>query len=120
MKGVRRKAYGSQHPLESFNMLLVCFQIIAVMGFIGSVTSSSMDIEQAITTIKDYVKTYHKTSNTGILCNIYSCCTISDTETCSISEFTKDETSLVLPGGSTRCIFRFVQTIIIMPRILSQ
>ena len=32
-------------------------------------------------------------------------CTLSDTETCDLSTFTKDSTSLIYPGGSTRCIF---------------
>lgn len=34
-------------------------------------------------------------------------CTISATESCSITGFAKDQTTLVLPGGETRCIYSY-------------
>jgi hypothetical protein len=32
-------------------------------------------------------------------------CHYSDTESCNLASFPKDETSMVFPGGETRCIF---------------
>ena len=32
-------------------------------------------------------------------------CHISSTESCGIANFAKDETTMVFPGGETRCIF---------------
>lgn len=38
------------------------------------------------------------------LCRGNTCCTVSATESCSVKTFAKDVTTLVLPGGETRCI----------------
>lgn len=60
----------------------------------------------AETTILDYVEEYKKHSATAAtLCKTNKCCTISESESCAITGFTKDESTLVLPGGETRCIF---------------
>mmetsp|Transcript_33690 Transcript_33690/g.24723 ORF Transcript_33690/g.24723 Transcript_33690/m.24723 type:complete len:433 (+) Transcript_33690:54-1352(+) len=39
------------------------------------------------------------------LCVANKCCTMSATESCSISDMSRDQSMLVLPGGETRCIF---------------
>jgi len=88
-------------------MLNFC-QTVVFIGFIG-IALSSMDINEATSTIKEHVKSYDKKSflkASDVLCDQYSCCSISETETCPITGFTKDETSLVLPGGNTRCLLR--------------
>ncbi len=41
------------------------------------------------------------------LCRQYSCCNVTTANSCSISRMPKDETTLVLPGGNTRCIHSY-------------
>ena len=37
-------------------------------------------------------------------CGSNHCCNVTATENCSMDKLNKDETSLVFPGGNTRCI----------------
>lgn len=75
---------------------------LTLLGYLCSFVAGQKNFEEAKDIIQKYVKSY------GIgkdLCDKYTCCSLSATETCSISKFQKDSTTLVLPGGSTRCIF---------------
>jgi recombinational DNA repair protein RecR len=39
------------------------------------------------------------------ICDGQTCCNVTSTEKCSISSMTRDQSTLVLPGGDTRCIY---------------
>eukprot|EP01038_Epipyxis_sp_PR26KG_P006370 gene6370-8772_t len=39
------------------------------------------------------------------ICKQYSCCTLSEQESCSMNNMSKDVSQIVFPGGETRCIF---------------
>ncbi len=54
--------------------------------------------------ILDHLKQFKRYTR-DTLCTSNKCCTISPTETCSLNTMTKDQNTLVLPGGETRCIF---------------
>jgi hypothetical protein len=78
------------------------FLQLVVLGNLIQFISAQKNFEEAKTIIQDYVKSY------GIgkdLCDKYTCCSLSSTESCSITNFKKDDSTLVLPGGNTRCIF---------------
>jgi hypothetical protein len=83
--------------------LVICVVLLGTL-FNSVVASNSQPetYEEAKVIIQDYVASYKKS---GGLCDKNTCCTMSSTESCSISGFNKDTTTMVLPGGSTRCIF---------------
>jgi hypothetical protein len=39
------------------------------------------------------------------LCDSYTCCNITTSEACNLASMPRDESTLVLPGGETRCIY---------------
>jgi hypothetical protein len=60
-----------------------------------------------IRNIQSYVNSFSDVSTgaSSSLCTANSCCNISSSNSCSLMKFTKDKSTLVLPGGETRCIF---------------
>lgn len=80
------------------NFLVVFASIFAVVS-----ANYPKTVEEAHKIIKDHVNSYNV--GVGNLCDKNTCCTISSTESCSISKFITDQTVLVIPGGETRCIF---------------
>jgi len=71
-------------------------QLIALIGAV-SASLKSEDI------IRGEVSKY-QVNTAKDLCRSNTCCTVSATESCSIKNFAKDVSTLVLPGGETRCI----------------
>ncbi len=66
------------------------------------VGASAMSFEEASAIILEEVASY---SSAKTLCEDNTCCTMNIKEKCSISAFAKDQTTMVLPGGETRCIY---------------
>ena len=64
---------------------------------------SAMTFEEAKTNIKAEVASYGAGPRKS-LCEEYTCCELSKS-TCDISSMPQDQTTLVLPGGNSRCIF---------------
>lgn len=77
-----------------FALILV---LLAVLAVVYSYTPAETVILDHLT----QYKRYHREN----LCTDNKCCTITDTESCSLAGMTKDRSILVLPGGETRCIF---------------
>ena len=71
---------------------------------VGPALIYCLDRNEAVANIHKYLDTFSK-SNGKALCDQYQCCTVGSNEKCSIDQFKVDESILVLPGGSTRCIF---------------
>lgn len=65
---------------------------------------AALDFDEASRIIQNHVK-YYSSNDQENLCDIYNCCTISETESCNLSDLEADRTNLVYPGGNTRCIF---------------
>eukprot|EP01038_Epipyxis_sp_PR26KG_P006371 gene6371-8773_t len=71
------------------------------------------NLDESFKNIQDYVKSVDRdptASLTGIdkielMCDLYNCCTISDSESCAFDNLPKTKSSFILPGGDTRCIF---------------
>lgn len=80
------------------------FSFVKVLVFILPLLTAQQTYEEAKQIIQNYVKSYGHTSNAD-LCTTNTCCTMSSTQKCAISGFKKDSSTLVLPGGKTRCIF---------------
>jgi hypothetical protein len=78
-------------------------QISLLLACLGLRIQAS-DYDAAVGVIQSYIKSLNDVGSQS-LCEGYTCCNISATETCSIRSMVKDETTLVLPGGETRCIF---------------
>eukprot|EP01040_Poterioochromonas_malhamensis_P016298 gene16298-18471_t len=81
------------------NLLIVLTTVLAV-----TCATTPKSVEEAYKIIQDHVKSFG-TGISGGLCDKNKCCIISSTESCPISKMTKDSSTLVLPGGNTRCIF---------------
>jgi len=64
-----------------------------------------MSVEEAHRTIREEVQNYKGERLAGkSLCDQYSCCE-TQTDDCNLSDMPQDQTSLILPGGESRCIF---------------
>lgn len=66
----------------------------------------ALNYDEARDIIIENVKSYQPAIGKS-LCQANTCCNITSTESCSISSFEKGETTMVLPGGSTRCIYSY-------------
>jgi len=75
--------------------------VVAQTAFARSGLDANID-QNVVDSIQKYVHTYAPVDVSAT-----PSCTISATETCSISKFPKDQTTLVLPGGETRCIYSY-------------
>lgn len=64
---------------------------------------SPKSFSDAADIIQTYVNSYQSNSASS-LCQENTCCNITTTEACSISQMPSDQSTLVLPGGNTRCI----------------
>jgi hypothetical protein len=52
------------------------------------------------------------------MCDLVECCYMEN-DACSLSAFTQDQTTLVFPGGETRCIFSTrLRVLVVAPRTL--
>lgn len=66
--------------------------------------ATGIDFDEAKRIIKTDVAKYWS-EDTSSLCERHECCTITSSEECNLRNFKKDVTSLIYPGGRTRCIF---------------
>ena len=80
------------------NLLILLATVLAVTS-----ATAPKSVEEAHKIIQDHVKSFG--TGVGGLCDKNKCCTVSSTESCPISNMEKDSSTLVLPGGNTRCIF---------------
>jgi hypothetical protein len=90
-------------------MFVVAVAFVAAIAVVSAaVSQAEVEWQVAERTIKNYVESYGGRARIGELCDQYTCCSLSETESCSVASMPKDESTLVLPGGETRCIFRCV------------
>lgn len=68
-----------------------------IQGIYGQIDS----FEIATTIFQNYVKT---TSGEPDMCQKNTCCTMSSTERCALNSYERDTSTMILPGGKTRCI----------------
>ncbi len=92
---LQTKAKSNQNML---NLLVLLATVLAVTS-----ATAPKSVEEAHKIIQDHVKSFG--TGVGGLCDKNKCCTVSSTESCPISNMEKDSSTLVLPGGNTRCIF---------------
>ena len=59
-----------------------------------------MGYNQAVENIQENLKEYR--SSDGALCDSFTCCNVTATESCDLKDMPKDETTLVLPGMKSR------------------
>lgn len=82
------------------------FRGLAVAGALACVAASEpISYETAKSVIQKHVASFETPGQD--LCTKYTCCNVSASESCSLADMPKDETTLVLPGGETRCIYSY-------------
>ena len=88
-------------------MFLILFLIVTFITTTLAVDGEAFDMKTSSKIIQDYVSSYARAEGSEPLCDQYNCCdqTTSGEDGCPLSNMKKDETTLVLPGGETRCIF---------------
>ena len=57
--------------------------------------------------IQNYVRSLSPKVGTELCGSGTTCCNVTTTEACPISAMKKDESTIVLPGGETRCIYSY-------------
>lgn len=81
--------------------------MISVLKFVVGTLAvvSSLNYEDAVQNIKRDLSKHSSITENGSLCSRHHCCNITSSEECNLRNFKKDVTSLIYPGGQTRCIF---------------
>ena len=79
---------------------LLSYVLAVLWYFAFSSVHAQKFIDDAIHTIQQHARQL----KTDDLCNSVNCCRLSD-GACNLSSFPKDKTTLVYPGGESRCIF---------------
>jgi hypothetical protein len=93
--------------MNSF-LLVACLSVLFTGVLSASpVTTYPKNFEEAKSVIHDHLDKYYHPLKEGSLCASNSCCNVTASNTCAISSFPKDKSTLVLPGGQTRCIFSY-------------
>lgn len=77
------------------------------MSLAAGSAASVMTQEQAHDVLRENVKSYQSVGVGRSLCSENTCCNVTATESCSLAAMPRDETTLVLPGGDTRCIYSY-------------
>jgi len=80
-------------------------KLIASIATAGLTLSHALTGEEAANVLRKEVESYQVDFGIGSLCKTYSCCNVTSTQSCAVTSFPKDQTTLVLPGGETRCIY---------------
>jgi hypothetical protein len=78
----------------------IMFFRVIIVALLSWTASAVVDLDDPIESARSYVSSLSEYE--------YEWkheCRYSDTESCNLSSFPKDETSMVFPGGETRCIF---------------
>jgi hypothetical protein len=83
-------------------VLALLVAVVAAVPSSSSSSSSSLSVGEAYEHIRNSLP---KSASQGGLCDANVCCNVTSTESCSISGMKRDASTLVLPGGETRCIF---------------
>jgi hypothetical protein len=86
--------------MKSFGLFLIFFFGNNILSSYGS-NNTPREI------IQDHLKRSFPPATAENMCVDNSCCTVSSSEKCSMNQFQKDQSTLVLPGGNTRCIFSY-------------
>lgn len=77
-------------------LLLICLALAACCCSVLSVDGKTLSFEEAVGHVKNSLPT--------ALSSVSSTCTITDDNSCPLTNFARDESHLVYPGGQTRCI----------------
>mmetsp|Transcript_2400 Transcript_2400/g.3684 ORF Transcript_2400/g.3684 Transcript_2400/m.3684 type:complete len:462 (-) Transcript_2400:1413-2798(-) len=90
---------------------MMLFRVVVVYIFllsVNAITTDENDSQKIIEKISSALAFQNGNNVTyQSLCGTYSCCNINPENKCSISEMTKDKSTLVFPGGETRCIYSY-------------
>jgi len=84
-------------------VLSLLISSVLILSINGYNNDDILTYKEASKIIKDYVASQPSIGRD--LCDKYTCCTLSDDEKCNIDTFITDSSTLVLPGGESRCIF---------------
>jgi hypothetical protein len=110
--GVYRRSSKNLKAKRKTKMNYLC--VVVSLLFAVSTFGYSVEKEPRLETAEDakqllyqYLDDNYSSKEDGRYCDNNSCCSISNTEDCNISKLPKGKTTLVFPGGETRCIFSY-------------
>lgn len=75
--------------------------ILVASFFVAGVAADYKDNIQA------HIKSLKRNSEEPLCGGDFPCCNMSSTESCVMSSMPRDKSTLVLPGGDTRCIYSY-------------
>ncbi len=79
------------------------FSLLAgVLAQTAVAKTNAVNMDVVANTIHKYVDSYSTSSSAATLS-----CTVSGSNACPLTDMPKDQTTLVLPGGETRCIYSY-------------
>ena len=94
---------------EFFFFTFYCSLLVTSVAYEIGATLQGKQLQESAKIIRENLGLYGSRSNglkSSDLCgNGYSCCDITSTESCDIDSMTPNESTLVFPGGDTRCIY---------------
>jgi hypothetical protein len=95
-------------PDSTKRLIMSAIKITVLLGVLSQVLGMGTQANlktSVIESIQSHVSSYAPTKEQcGPGTN---CCTVSSTESCGLTSMPKDQTTLVLPGGETRCIYSY-------------
>lgn len=88
--------------------------LLSILNIFLSFIAANTPLDNAKELIQNHIKKYYSPLTDSALCVGNKCCNITSSSSssnsapsCAINTFPKDESTLVLPGGETRCIFSY-------------
>jgi hypothetical protein len=99
----RYRVWVQQKPTSMF--VIAGTLLIAVLSHNVSAMGGELNAKtSAIEIIRREVESYAPTKS---MCTGVNCCTVGSGESCPLPSMPKDQTTLVIPGGETRCIYSY-------------
>ena len=88
--------------ISSLKLSLLAGAVLPTAFGMGGVSNAKTS---AYETIRAYVDSYAPKQQD--MCSGTNCCTIGSSEACPLTAMPKDTTTMVMPGGETRCIYSY-------------
>jgi hypothetical protein len=99
----RYRVRDQQKPTTMF--VIAVTLLIAVLSHNVSAMGGELNAKtSAIEIIRREVESYALSKS---MCTGVNCCTVGSGESCPLLSMPKDQTTLVIPGGETRCIYSY-------------
>lgn len=87
---------------------MISLKIVLFVCVLGCTVSAMGGVLNAKTSAREAIRSEVSLyTPTDDLCTGVRCCTVGSGESCSLASMPKDQSTIVIPGGETRCIFSY-------------